>query len=72
MNFDSEEIITRILKYLIIIIIITLSIIFIPKQDNRLYEGMFIGLISATIYAIYDNFIPAIPNDIKKKLNLIK
>tara|TARA_B100001142_G_scaffold320041_1_gene364399 strand:- start:1161 stop:1379 length:219 start_codon:yes stop_codon:yes gene_type:complete len=72
MNFDTDEIIIRIIKYLIIIIIITLIVIFIPKQDDRIREGIFLGLISASIYALYDNFIPAIPNDIKKKLNLIK
>jgi len=72
MNFDSEEIIVRILKYLVIIIIITITIIIIPVQQDRVKEGIFIGLISASICAIYDNFIPSIPNDIKKKINLIK
>tara|TARA_B110001450_G_scaffold74437_1_gene70925 strand:- start:129 stop:347 length:219 start_codon:yes stop_codon:yes gene_type:complete len=72
MNFDSEEIIIRIIKYLIILIIITLTVVFMPKQDDKIKEGIFLGLISASIYALYDNYIPAIPNDIKKKLNLIK
>jgi len=72
MNFDTQEIIIRIIKYLIIIIIITLVIIIIPKQEDKIKEGLFLGLICATIYAIYDNFIPVIPIDIKKKINLIK
>jgi len=78
MNFDIEEILVRIIKYILIIVIITIAInifyIYDIKyiENNNIKFGIFIGLISACIYAIYDYFIPAIPVDIKKKINLIK
>ncbi len=71
MNIDFEEILCRIIKYILIIIIITIIIYITPDINNKIKYGVFIGIVAATIYALYDYFIPAIPQNIKNKLKFI-
>ena len=71
MNIDNREFGIRLIKYLIIIFIISIINIVIPNTIDNLNRGIFLGIVASTIIAIYDFFLPSIPSNIKYKLNLI-
>lgn len=71
MNIDNKEFSIRLIKYLIIIIIVSIINIILPNTINNLNKGIFLGITATTIVALYDFFIPSIPSNIKYKLNLI-
>lgn len=71
MNIDNKEFSIRLIKYLIIIIVVSTINITIPNTINNLNKGIFLGIVATTIVAIYDFLIPSIPSNIKYKLNLI-
>ena len=71
MFIDYKELLTRIIKYIILILTITIAIYIIPIKDtDKLKYGIFIGIIAATICSLYDYFIPSVSNDIKKAIKL--
>jgi len=50
MFIDYKELLTRIIKYIILILTITIAIYIIPIKDtDKLKYGIFIGIIAATI-----------------------
>tara|TARA_B100001540_G_scaffold303926_1_gene313100 strand:+ start:6941 stop:7132 length:192 start_codon:yes stop_codon:yes gene_type:complete len=58
MKLDYNEIYIRLIKYLFIIFIISLIILIIPDNIDLYKRAIFIGLVTATIFAIFDYFIP--------------
>lgn len=57
---DINEVIKRILKYLIEGIFVAIAAYTIPKQKLILEEVLVIGLMGACTFAVLDVFVPAV------------
>jgi hypothetical protein len=69
MKIDYEELILRIVKNLIIIIIITLVVYLVPDNIEKIKRGVFIGLIVVLIIVMFDTIAPSLPQNIKNYIN---
>jgi hypothetical protein len=69
MKIDYEELILRIVKNLIIVIIITLVVYLVPDDIEKIKKGVFIGLIVVLIIVMFDTIAPSLPQNIKNYIN---
>lgn len=69
MIIDYEELILRIVKNLIIVIIITLVVYLVPDDIEKIKKGVFIGLIVVLIIVMFDTIAPSLPQNIKNYIN---
>lgn len=64
MNFlgmvDLEELVTRVIKYLVEGLMVALAAYAIPKRSLRLDEVALIALTAAATFAILDTYVPAL------------
>jgi|TARA_Y100000389_G_scaffold204175_1_gene255373 hypothetical protein len=58
MEINYNEIYIRLIKYLIILLIISIAIILLPLNIDLYKKAIFVGLIAATLSAIFDYLIP--------------
>jgi hypothetical protein len=57
--FDMNEIIKRIIKYLIEGLVVSIAAFAIPKRSLNLEEIALIALTAAATFSILDNYIPS-------------
>ena len=69
MKIDYEELILRIVKNLIIVIIITLVVYLVPDDIEKIKKGVFIGLMVVLIIVMFDTIAPSLPQNIKNYIN---
>jgi ABC-type Co2+ transport system permease subunit len=64
MNFlgmvDLEELVTRVIKYLVEGLMVALAAYAIPKRSLRLDEVALIALTAAATFAILDTYVPSL------------
>lgn len=64
MNFlgmvDLEELLTRVIKYLVEGLMVALAAYAIPKRSLRLDEVALIALTAAATFAILDTYVPSL------------
>jgi hypothetical protein len=69
-RLDKNEIIKRLLKYIIISLVIAIASINIPKNKLDLEEVVMISICGACVYAITDMYAPSVSN--KTTINMNK
>ena len=57
--FDIQELIKRIIKYLVECIMVAIAAYSIPKQSLKVEEVIIIALTAAATFAVLDVFIPS-------------
>ena len=57
---NIREVLRRLIKYLVMVLIISYSVSSIPKLKLECDEILFIGFISGTVFALLDIFVPSI------------
>jgi ABC-type Co2+ transport system permease subunit len=58
-NFDLQELIKRIIKYLVEGLMVAIAAYAIPKQSLKMEEVIIIALTAAATFAVLDVFVPA-------------
>ena len=58
--FDREELLKRISKYVIIGLIVFLSAFFVPENNLKVTEALFIGLSASAAFGVIDLFYPSV------------
>jgi hypothetical protein len=58
MNFNLQEILKRLIKYLVEGLIVAIACVAIPQKSLKLDEIVMLGLVAAATFSILDTFIP--------------
>jgi|TARA_Y100000389_G_scaffold204917_1_gene260778 ABC-type Co2+ transport system permease subunit len=58
-HFDIQELIKRIIKYLVEGLMVAIAAYAIPKQSLKMEEVIIIALTAAATFAVLDVFVPA-------------
>jgi len=58
-HFDLQELIKRIIKYLVEGLMVAIAAYAIPKQSLKMEEVIIIALTAAATFAVLDVFVPA-------------
>lgn len=69
MIIDYQDLIIRLVKNLILLILFTLIIYLVPDDIEKIKKSIFISLVIILVIIIFDNLIPILPQNIKKYLN---
>lgn len=69
MIIDYQDLIIRLVKNLILLILFTLIIYLVPDDIEKIKRSIFISLVIILVIIIFDNLIPILPQNIKKYLN---
>ncbi len=60
MDFTLNELVNRLLKYLIEGLAVAIAALFIPRKTIPIDEVATLGLVAAAVFALLDAFVPAI------------
>jgi hypothetical protein len=60
MNFNFQEILKRVIKYLVEGLIIALAAYAIPQKSLKFDEIAIIGLVAAATFSVLDTFLPTV------------
>ena len=63
--FNAQEIITRILKYMLEGIVVAVASFFIPGKKLEPQEIIVIGIVAAATFSLLDLFAPAIGSQVR-------
>lgn len=69
MIIDYQDLIIRLVKNLILLILFTLIIYLVPDDIEKIKRSIFISLAIILVIIIFDNLIPILPQNIKKYIN---
>jgi hypothetical protein len=58
MNFNLQEILKRLIKYLVEGLIVAIACVAIPQKSLKIDEIVMLGLVAAATFSILDTFIP--------------
>ena len=58
MNFNLQEILKRLIKYLVEGLIVAVACVAIPQKSLKIDEIVMLGLVAAATFSILDTFIP--------------
>ena len=64
-EIDYQEILKRSIKYIIFVLTIAVSLVYIPKNKLLIREIVIISLIGAIVFGILDMYSPSISCSIK-------
>lgn len=59
MDLSMNELVSRIIKYLVEGLVIAIAAIFIPKKSLPLDEVMTLAVLAAAVFALLDLFVPS-------------
>jgi len=62
---DFQELVKRIIKYLVMGITISIICLIVPRKPLQLEEILSITLVAASVFAICDTFLPSISGPIE-------
>jgi hypothetical protein len=60
MDLSMNELVSRIVKYLVEGLVVAIAAIFIPKKSLPLDEVMTLAILAAAVFALLDLFVPSI------------
>ena len=58
MNFNLQEVLKRLIKYLVEGLIVAVACVAIPQKSLKLDEIIMLGFVAAATFSILDTFIP--------------
>jgi hypothetical protein len=70
MNFNIQEIVKRIIKYLVEGIIVALACFALPQKSLKMDEIALIALTAAATFSILDTFIPTMAQNARQGAGL--
>ena len=70
MNFNLQEILKRVIKYLVEGLIIALAAYAIPQKSLQIDEIVIIGLVAAATFSVLDTFIPTVAQNARQGAGL--
>ena len=70
MNFNLQEIVKRVIKYLVEGLIVSLAAYAIPQKSLKLDEIAIIALVAAATFSILDIFIPTMGQNARQGAGL--
>lgn len=60
LSFDAQEIVKRVIKYLVEGIMVAIAAFVIPQRTLKLDEVMLIALTAAATFSILDTYVPSL------------
>lgn len=70
MNFNIQEIVKRVIKYLVEGLIISLAAYAIPQKSLHFDEIAIIGLVAAATFSVLDTFLPSVADSARQGAGL--
>jgi uncharacterized RDD family membrane protein YckC len=70
MNFNLQEILKRVIKYLVEGLIVSICCFALPQKSLQLDEIAIIGLIAAATFSILDTFLPTMGENARQGAGL--
>jgi hypothetical protein len=70
MDLSVNELIARIVKYLVEGVVVAIAAIFIPKKSLPLDEVMTLALLAAAVFALLDLFVPSMGAQVRNGAGL--
>jgi hypothetical protein len=70
MDLSVNELISRIVKYLVEGVVVAIAAIFIPKKSLPLDEVMTLALLAAAVFALLDLFVPSMGTQVRNGAGL--
>jgi hypothetical protein len=70
MDFNFQQIFTRVIKYLVEGLILSLAAYAIPQKSLKFEEIAMIGLVAAATFSILDTFLPTVAQNARQGAGL--
>ena len=70
MDFNFQQILTRVIKYLVEGLILSLAAYAIPQKSLKFEEIAMIGLVAAATFSILDTFLPTVAENARQGAGL--